>query len=105
MVWSGISTKASDAITILKEYLGSLVDGEFMPTGLKTALVVGSLLFIINHGLALSRGEMTAERWGSVSITYLMPYLVNVYGQYSYRRKSSDRLNSSLTANTQHSQS
>ena len=72
---------------MLKKYLASLVDPEFMSTGLKTALVVGSLLFIINHGLALSRGEMTSERWVSVAITYLMPYLVNVYGQYSYRRK------------------
>jgi hypothetical protein len=69
------------------KYLVSLFDPEFVPTGLKTALVVGSLLFVINHGLALSRGEMTADRWISVVITYLMPYLVSVYGQYSYRRK------------------
>jgi hypothetical protein len=72
---------------VFKKYLASLVDSEFIPTGLKTALVVGSLLFIINHGLALSRGEMTVERWVAVSISYLMPYLVNVYGQYSYRCK------------------
>jgi hypothetical protein len=69
------------------KYLASLFDPEFVSTGLKTALVVGSLLFIINHGLSLSRGEMTIDRWISVSITYLMPYLVSVYGQYSYRRK------------------
>jgi hypothetical protein len=68
------------------KYLLSLFDPEFVSTGLKTALVVGSL-FVINHGLALSRGEMTIDRWISVSITYLMPYLVSVYGQYSYRRK------------------
>jgi hypothetical protein len=72
---------------MLKRYLLSLVDPEFMSTGLKTAVVVGSLLFVINHGLALARGEMTKERWAAVAITYLMPYLVNVYGQYSYRRK------------------
>jgi hypothetical protein len=53
----------------------------------KTALFVGSLLFLINHGPALLRGEMTHERWVSVVLTYVMPYLVNVYGQYSYRRK------------------
>ena len=72
---------------MIVKYLVSLFDPEFVSTGLKTALVVGSLLFIINHGLALSRGEMTTERWISVLITYLMPYLVNVYGQYSYRCK------------------
>jgi hypothetical protein len=83
---------------MLKRYLASLVDPEFISTGLKTALVVGSLLFIINHGLALSRGEMTSDRWISVAITYLMPYLVNVYGQFSYRRKFALRKNSEFTS-------
>jgi hypothetical protein len=71
----------------LKQYILSLFDPEFIPTGLKTALFVGSLLFLINHGPALLRGEMTRERWISTIVTYAMPYLVNVYGQYSYRRK------------------
>lgn len=70
-----------------KGYIVSLADPEFIPTGLKTAMFVGSLLFLINHGPALARGEMTRERWISVSLTYIMPYLVNVYGQFSYRRK------------------
>lgn len=71
----------------LRGYLVSLFDVEFIPTGLKTALFVGSLLFLINHGPAFFRGEMNRERWVSVLLTYAMPYLVNVYGQYSYRRK------------------
>ncbi|NJO40123.1 MAG: nitrate/nitrite transporter NrtS [Cyanobacteria bacterium RU_5_0] len=71
----------------IKGYIVSLFDAEFIPTGLKTALFVGSLLFLINHGSAFFRGEMTQERWISVLLTYAMPYLVNVYGQYSYRRK------------------
>ena len=71
----------------IKEYLGSLFDQEFMPTGVKTALVVGSLLFLINHGAAFWRGEMNLERWASALLSYLMPYLVSVYGQYAYRRK------------------
>lgn len=72
---------------MVKGYILSLFDPEFITTGLKTALFVGTLLFIINHGLALVRGEMTFDRWLSVIATYAMPYLVNVYGQYSYRRK------------------
>ena len=83
---------------MLKKYLASLFDPEFVSTGLKTALVVGSLLFIINHGLALSRGEMTSDRWISVALTYLMPYLVNVYGQFSYRRKFALRKNGEFTS-------
>lgn len=72
---------------MIKEYIVSLGDPEFIPTGVKTAVFVGSLLFLINHGPALWRGEMTHERWISTLVTYTMPYLVNVYGQYSYRRK------------------
>jgi hypothetical protein len=71
----------------IRGYLVSLFDAEFIPTGIRTALFVGSLLFVINHGPAFLRGEMTFERWISVLLTYAMPYLVNVYGQYSYRRK------------------
>ena len=71
----------------LRAYISSLFDKEFILTGLKTALFVGSLLFLINHGFALFRGEMNRERWISVGITYLMPYLVNIYGQHAYRRK------------------
>jgi hypothetical protein len=73
----------------IKGYIASLFDPEFISTGLKTALLVGSLLFLINHGPALLRGEMSRERWISVLLTYAMPYLVNVYGQYSYRLKLS----------------
>lgn len=71
----------------LKEYSASLIDRDFIPSGLKTAVLVGSLLFVINHGTAVWRGQMTQERWISVMLTYVMPYLVNVYGQYSYRRR------------------
>lgn len=75
----------------LKGYVASLFDKEFISTGLKTSFFVGSLLFLINHGFAFLRGEMNHERWISVLMTYIMPYLVNVYGQYSYRRKLSKR--------------
>lgn len=76
---------------ILKGYIVSLFDQEFFSTGLRTALFVGTLLFLINHGFALLRGEMNHERWISTLMTYAMPYLVNVYGQYSYRRKLGGR--------------
>lgn len=72
----------------VKGYLAALVNPKLMPTALKVAVFVGSLLFCINHGGALLRREMTSERWLAVSLTYLMPYLVNIHGQYA----SSQRL-------------
>jgi hypothetical protein len=71
----------------LKGYILSLVNPKFVSTGLKTAVFVGSLLFFVNHGLAFVQGEMTSDRWISVILTYIMPYLVNVHGQYSSQRK------------------
>ena len=79
--------KSTQVMKVLKEYVASLLDPEFIPSGIKTAAFVGSLLFLVNHGSAFLRREMTRERWISVVVTYAMPYLVNVYGQYSYRRK------------------
>lgn len=74
-------------VTGFKGYIVSLVNPKFVSTGIKTAVFVGSLLFLVNHGLAFVRGEMTSDRWISVILTYIMPYLVNVHGQYSSRRR------------------
>jgi hypothetical protein len=74
-------------VTGFKGYVVSLVNPKFILTGIKTAVFVGSLLFLVNHGLAFVRGEMTSDRWISVILTYIMPYLVNVHGQYSSRRR------------------
>jgi hypothetical protein len=65
-----------------KSYLACLVNPKLVPTALKVAISVGSMLFCINHGAALLRNEMTPERWFAVGLTYLMPYLVNIHGQY-----------------------
>lgn len=72
---------------LVRGYLISLFDPDFIPTGLRTACIVGTLLFFINHGWAFLQKDMTRDRWISAILTYAMPYLVNVYGQYSYRRK------------------
>lgn len=65
----------------------SLFDPEFAPTALKVAGVVGSLLFAINHGGALVNRQMTRDRWISGSLTYLVPYIVNIHGQLTSRSR------------------
>jgi hypothetical protein len=65
----------------IKRYGACLVNPEMMPTALKVALVVGSLLLVINHGTALIKRKMTADRWVSAGLTYLVPYLVSIHGQ------------------------
>jgi hypothetical protein len=58
------------------------IDPALAPKALKVSLVVGSILFIVNHGGAAIAGEMTKERWLSALITYLVPYTVSVHGQW-----------------------
>ncbi|NET35139.1 MAG: hypothetical protein F6K19_24450 [Cyanothece sp. SIO1E1] len=52
-----------------------------MLVSIRIALVVGSILFAINHGAALFTGKMTRARWLSAGLTYLTPYAVSIYGQ------------------------
>lgn len=58
-----------------------------MPMALKVAAIVGTVLFIINHGAALTQGKMTRSRWLSGLLTYLVPYAVNIHGQYVSRQR------------------
>ncbi len=44
---------------------------------LKTSLLVGSILGAINYGDVLLAGDMTADRWLKLVVTYLVPYAVS----------------------------
>ena len=65
-----------------------LLNPKFAPTALRVALIVGSVLFTINHGAALAQGKMTKTRWFSGLITYLVPYSVSIHGQHTSRSRS-----------------
>lgn len=54
---------------------------------LKTALVVGSILGLINHGLALLTGHFTLDQLAPLLLTYLVPLLVTTYGQIQGKRQ------------------
>ena len=71
----------------LKGYLIALVDIRLMRTALKVSIIVGSVLFTINHGSALMQGKMTRDRWISGLLTYLVPYAVSIHGQYVARNQ------------------
>jgi len=74
----------------LKEFCAALFNKELMPTALKVSVVVGSILFTINHGSALVQGKMSNDRWVSGFLTYLVPYCVNIHGQYTMRSRSGE---------------
>lgn len=66
-----------------------LLDPKLAPTAVRVALIVGSILFTINHGTALIKGEMNKTRWLSGLITYLVPYSVSIHGQHTSRTRRS----------------
>jgi hypothetical protein len=68
----------------------ALIDGTFATTAFKVALVVGSLLFAINHGTALLTHEMTSSRWMSGAMTYAVPYSVSIYSQMVTQRRQQE---------------
>lgn len=68
-------------------YLAALTNPTMMSTAIRVALVVGSVLFTINHGAALVQGKMTRGRWASAILTYCVPYAVSIHGQYTARQQ------------------
>ncbi len=75
----------------IREYFIALVDPMMMGMALRVAMVVGSILFAINHGPALVNGQMTKARWLSALVTYCVPYGVNIHGQYVARQQSLEK--------------
>ena len=55
---------------------------------LKIALVVGTLLILINHGQALLNFDMSITRWIQIALTYCVPYAVSTYSSVQALRQS-----------------
>ncbi|MEB3210726.1 MAG: nitrate/nitrite transporter NrtS [Leptolyngbyaceae bacterium] len=62
-------------------YRKNLLNPHFMPTAIRMAVVIGSLVFTVNHGDALLKNEMTRSRWLSGTLSFIVPYMVSIYGQ------------------------
>ncbi len=76
----------------VKEFGVSLFNPNYAPLACRVALVVGSILFVVNHGTTFVKGKMTQERWTSAAISYLVPYMVCIHGQYmSSTKHKSDK--------------
>ncbi len=55
---------------------------------LKVALVVGTLLALINHGASLINGTLTLHSLIQILLTYLVPYCVSTYSTVAALRQS-----------------
>jgi hypothetical protein len=66
-----------------RKYVASLIDPVMAIPASKVAVVVGTILFFINHAPALFTNQMTWHRWLSVFLSYIVPYMVSVHGRFS----------------------
>ncbi|HEY9818123.1 MAG TPA: nitrate/nitrite transporter NrtS [Candidatus Obscuribacterales bacterium] len=69
----------------LADYRKSLRNPDLVPQAVRMALIIGSLVFSMNHGKALLQNEMNRDRWLSGSLSFVIPYLVSIYGQTQCR--------------------
>ncbi|MEO0946791.1 MAG: nitrate/nitrite transporter NrtS [Cyanobacteria bacterium J06641_5] len=72
-------------------YFAALRNRHLATSAIRVALVVGTILFALNHGSAAIQGKMTRDRWFSALLTYLVPYSVSIHGQYISRSQPRDR--------------
>ncbi len=63
---------------------------------IKMALVVGTLLAVINHGQAIVTGHFTSDRLLSLLLTYCVPFAVSLYSQIQGKRQR-DRLQAEIS--------
>ncbi len=54
---------------------------------IRMALVVGTLLAVINHGQAIVTGHFTSDRLLSLLLTYCVPFSVAMYSQIQGKRQ------------------
>jgi len=64
---------------------------------IRMALIVGTILGIINHGQAIVTGHFTSDRLFSLLLTYCVPFSVSLFSQIQGKRQR-DRLQAENSA-------
>ncbi|MGZ6238058.1 MAG: nitrate/nitrite transporter NrtS [Syntrophales bacterium] len=81
----------------MKLFFGAALERGTVATSVKVALIVGSILALINYGdRILLHGNMRALDWFKLAATYCVPYCVATYGAARYAtRHARDKRNKS----------
>ena len=81
--------KSQPRYSTAQSILPAGITPDMLQSALRVCLVVGTLLFCINHGSALAQGEMQRTRWISAVLTYCVPFSVSLHGQVTSRKRLS----------------
>ncbi len=69
----------------MKAFFAAATERRIMATSAKVALVVGSILALINYGDRIFvRRDMDVLDWIKLAVTYCVPYCVATYGAARY---------------------
>ncbi len=67
----------------MREWLRIALEPAVVRRAVRIALVVGTMLILINHGDALMRGALSPLRLGQMVLTVLVPYCVSTVSSVS----------------------
>ncbi len=68
-------------MTQLRAYLDYVLERDTVIRSIKTALVVGTVLGLINHYPAILAWSVPPQELFQIVLTYLVPFSVATYGQ------------------------
>jgi hypothetical protein len=64
---------------MMRAWLAIALQRSVVQRAIKMAVVVGSILTVINHWDSLLAGHFTANIWAQIGLTYLVPYCVSTF--------------------------
>ncbi len=57
-----------------------ILSGVTVRTGVRVAVVVGTILTIVNQGAVIARGDASIATWIRAAVNYLVPFVVSSIG-------------------------
>ena len=63
----------------MRAWLAIAFEASVRKRALKVAMLVGSILAVINHGDALLSGDASATVWIKIVLTFVVPYCVATF--------------------------
>ena len=81
----------------LRTFFTYCIERDTMLRSIKTALVVGTILALINHTQDLLAGQFSWRWVAPMLITYLVPFSVATYGQAQGKRQRDLAGNTTVT--------
>ena len=79
--------KPANKRAALRSLLPYCLERDTLLFSIKMALIVGTLLALINHGQALLTGHFTPDRLLPLLLTYFVPFTVAMYSQIQGKRQ------------------